>query len=99
MRRESITSDAPFCTPVPRSGRRVNKRVVGLLGLLVTILFVDAVWLHLLIWPKGSTGSSAEAVEEELVKMLMKQKEALEAAPPLEEIQAYADRFKVLLVS
>jgi hypothetical protein len=84
----------------PRPGRRLPKRVVSLLLFLVLVLLADALWLHSLIFTRtDGGGAELAAVDQELIELLVKQKEAMEANPPVEEIQAYADRFKVLLVS
>lgn len=88
--------------PPPRSsaGRRVPKRIAALLAILVLVLIVDAVWLHGLIFTGSpDEGVGLEVVDKQLLDLLVRQKDAMEAKPPVEEIQAYADRFKVLLVS
>lgn len=83
-----------------RPGRRLPKRLVVMLIFLVFVLLADALWLHSLIFTRvEGGGAELAAVEQGLIDLLVKQKEALEANPPVEEIQAYADRFKVLLVS
>lgn len=83
----------------PRPGRRLPKRVVSLLLFLVLVLLADALWLHSLIFTRQDGGAELAVVDQELIDLLVKQKEAMEAKPPVEEIQAYADRFSVLLVS
>lgn len=69
-----------------------------MISFVLVFLFLDAVWLHRFIFPRTVGGRPVEMVEQELVEVLVKTKEAMEAEPPMEEIQHYADRFKVLLV-
>lgn len=78
--------------------------MLAVLGFLVLILVADVLWMHSLIFGGRNKGAEAAAagaseVESELLELLVRHKQAMEAKPPVEEIQTYADRFKVLLVS
>ena len=101
-RYDSLSFSRP--PPPPSRARRRNgtKRAFAVVGFLLLILLLDALWMRsLLFGPSETDAATPEAteVEAELLELLVKHKQAMEARPPLEEIQSYADRFKVLLVS
>ncbi|KAK4055200.1 hypothetical protein OIV83_000480 [Microbotryomycetes sp. JL201] len=94
-------------TPSNSSQRRQTRRLVSLFVILIVILVLDGVYLHSLIFPDGRQGSkSAQAslhartvdtVERQLVELLVKHKDATEVQSPVDRIQDFADRVKVLL--
>ncbi|KAK4057567.1 hypothetical protein OIO90_001212 [Microbotryomycetes sp. JL221] len=90
--------------------RRQTRRLLILFGILVVVLVLDGLYLHRLIFDNGPNGGRARAaqahqlharnvdqVERELVELLVRHKQAYDMQPPVDRIQDFADRFKVLL--
>lgn len=110
---DSFQFRSTSATRRPPSGRGLPRRIIFLVIVLVILLIADIVWLHGVFTSDGKLdvggrrGANArlelerqrlQQVDHELVDVLKKQKRAMEANPPVDKIQEYADRFKVLLV-
>lgn len=82
-----------------RSSRRGLGRRIPLLLFAATICFALTVLLRRSNTKEAAAGAAdLEAADQRLLKVLVKTKEAIQQETPLEDIAAFADRAKVLMV-
>lgn len=82
-----------------RSSRRGLGRRLPVLLLAATICFAFTVLLRRSNTKEAAAGAAdLEAADQRLLKVLVKTKDAIQQETPLEDIAAFADRAKVLMV-
>ncbi|BGP21339.1 alpha-mannosyltransferase, glycosyltransferase family 71 protein [Rhodotorula toruloides] len=101
MMRREVTSVASFREGLPsasRSSRRGLGRRLPLLLFAATICFALTILLRRSNTKEAAAGAAdLEAADQQLLKVLVRTKEAIQQETPLEDLAAFADRAKVLM--